>query len=53
MPRQQRDRSNTGYYHIMIRGNERKDIFIDEQDKMHTWPVPIKRQIIDVVLLIK
>ena len=36
MPRQQRDRSNTGYYHIMIRGNERKDIFIDEQDKMHT-----------------
>ena len=36
MPRQQRDRSNTGSYHIMIIGNERKDIFIDEQDKMHT-----------------
>ena len=35
MPRQERDRSSTGYYHIMIRGNERKDIFIDEQDKMY------------------
>ena len=35
MPRQQRDKSNTGYYHIMIRGNERKDIFIDEQDKTY------------------
>ncbi len=35
MPRQQRDKSNTGYYHIMIRGNDRKDIFIDDQDKMY------------------
>ncbi|WP_418627215.1 REP-associated tyrosine transposase [Anaerosinus sp.] len=35
MPRQQRDRSNTGYYHIMIRGNDKKDIFIDEQDKIY------------------
>jgi len=35
MPRQQRDKSNTGYYHIMIKGNDRKDIFIDDQDKMH------------------
>jgi len=35
MPRQQRDRSNTGYYHIMIRGNDRKKIFIDDQDKMY------------------
>lgn len=35
MPRQQRDKSNTGYYHIMIRGNDRNDIFLDEQDKMH------------------
>ncbi len=35
MPRQQRDKSNTGYYHIMIRGNDRKDIFLDEQDKLY------------------
>ena len=35
MPRQQRDKSNTGYYHIMIKGNDRKDIFIDDQDKMY------------------
>ena len=35
MPRQQRDKSNTGYYHIMIKGNDRNGIFIDEQDKMH------------------
>ncbi len=35
MPRQQRDKSNTGYYHIVIKGNDRKDIFIDDQDKMH------------------
>jgi len=35
MPRQQRDKSNTGYYHIMIKGNDKKDIFIDDQDKMY------------------
>jgi REP element-mobilizing transposase RayT len=35
MPRQQRDKSNTGYYHIMIQGHDRKDIFIDDQDKMY------------------
>ncbi len=33
MPRQQRNKSKSGYYHIMIRGNERKNIFLDEQDK--------------------
>ncbi len=33
MPRQQRSKSKSGYYHIMIRGNERKNIFLDEQDK--------------------
>ncbi len=35
MPIQQRDKSNTGYNHIMIRGNARKDIFMDGQDKMY------------------
>jgi len=33
MPRHSRKSSKTGIYHIMLRGNERKDIFIDEEDK--------------------
>ena len=33
MPRYPRKYSKTGMYHIMLRGNERKDIFIDEEDK--------------------
>ncbi len=33
MPRYPRKYSKTGIYHIMLRGNERKDIFIDEEDK--------------------
>ena len=33
MPRKSRKRSNTGIYHVMVRGNERKAIFNDEEDK--------------------
>lgn len=33
MPRIPRKKSNSGYYHIMIRGNERRNIFHDEEDK--------------------
>ena len=33
MPRQSRKLSKTGIYHVMMRGNERKDIFQDEEDK--------------------
>lgn len=33
MARQQRIISGTGIYHIMLRGNEKKNIFADEQDK--------------------
>jgi len=33
MPRYPRQYSKTGIYHIMLRGNERKDIFIDEEDR--------------------
>jgi REP element-mobilizing transposase RayT len=33
MPRHRRNRSKSGYYHVMVRGNERKNIFLDEQDK--------------------
>ena len=33
MPRKPRRPSNTGIYHVMIRGNEKKDIFADDKDK--------------------
>lgn len=33
MPRLPRKYSDTGIYHIMIRGNAKQDIFIDNQDK--------------------
>ncbi|KUG02756.1 hypothetical protein ASZ90_019832 [hydrocarbon metagenome] len=34
MARQKRLKSESGYYHIMMRGNERRDIFLDDQDKI-------------------
>ncbi|MHB1651827.1 MAG: transposase [Desulfitobacteriaceae bacterium] len=34
MPRKQREKSKSGYYHIMLRGNERRNIFQDEEDKL-------------------
>ncbi|KAB3529692.1 transposase [Alkaliphilus serpentinus] len=33
MPRYARQRSSTGIYHVMVRGNERKSIFIDDDNK--------------------
>ncbi|HWP96048.1 MAG TPA: transposase [Syntrophomonadaceae bacterium] len=33
MTRQARELSNTGIYHIIIRGNERKNVFQDSEDK--------------------
>ena len=32
MPRQRREFSKTGTYHIILRGNERKSIFLEEED---------------------
>lgn len=29
-----RTRSKSGYYHVMLRGNEKKNIFLDEEDKL-------------------
>lgn len=34
MPRKQRIKSNSGFYHIMLRGNERKNIFKSDEDKL-------------------
>ena len=33
MARQARQRSNTGIYHVMIRGIDKRDIFLDEEDR--------------------
>ncbi|MDQ2087490.1 transposase [Herbivorax sp. ANBcel31] len=35
MPRHERVRSNSGYYHIMIRGNERRVIFCNDDDRIY------------------
>lgn len=34
MSRHQRVKSKSGFYHIMIRGNERRSIFNDDNDKL-------------------
>ncbi len=34
MPRQERTRSESGYYHVMLRGNAKENIFHDEEDKL-------------------
>ena len=35
MPRKQRAKSKTGYYHVIARGNERKNILADNENKMY------------------
>lgn len=37
MPRKPRIKSNTGTYHIMLRGIDRQLIFEDEDDKERFW----------------
>jgi len=32
MPRQERTKSGTGIYHVMLRGINRQDIFEDDED---------------------
>ncbi len=34
MPRYQRVISETGIYHVMLRGNERKNLFFDDEDRL-------------------
>jgi putative transposase len=33
LPRQAREKSESGYYHIMVRGNEQRKIFMDNSDR--------------------
>jgi hypothetical protein len=35
MPRQERTKSGTGIYHVMLRGINRQDIFEDDEDYLH------------------
>lgn len=44
MARLQRKYSNTGYYHIMLRGNERKRIFRDDEDRLRFINILQKKQ---------
>lgn len=44
MARLQRKYSNTGYYHVMLRGNERKKIFRDSQDRLKFISILEKKQ---------
>ena len=36
MPRQERTKSGTGIYHVMLRGINRQDIFEDDEDCLQT-----------------
>lgn len=45
MSRHPRQYSKTGIYHIMLRGNERKDIFIDEEDKGKFIKIVFKKKV--------
>ncbi len=44
MVRVQRRYSDTGCYHVMIRGNERKNIFIDDEDRLKFINILHKKQ---------
>ncbi len=33
MARQSREKSSTGIYHIMLRGIDKREIFIDDEDR--------------------
>ena len=42
MPRQPGEKSKTGYYHIMLRGISRQNIFKDEEDNQRFLTTLIK-----------
>lgn len=51
MSRTQRKYSSTGCYHIMLRGNEKKDIFLDDHDRFRFLDL-ISKKIIDKELVV-
>ena len=44
MARQERIKSSSGYYHIMLRGNERKNIFRDNEDKLRFMDIILEKK---------
>jgi putative transposase len=44
MPRHQRLQSKTGTYHVMMRGNEKKNLFLDEADKQRFLDILFARK---------
>lgn len=44
MARQARSKSTTGIYHVMLRGNERKPVFLDEEDKQKLIDILLQRK---------
>ncbi|MFZ5596900.1 MAG: hypothetical protein ACOY31_07805 [Bacillota bacterium] len=40
MPRGSREQSKTGMYRVVLRGNERREIFIEDED----WHIDIKEE---------
>lgn len=51
MPRQRRQLSKTKTYHIMIRGNQRQNIFLDEEDKTEFIEILKKKKVHQEYLL--
>lgn len=47
MPRHQRIRSRSGYYHIMLRGNERNYIFRGDEDKLRFMEILFEKKGMD------
>jgi REP element-mobilizing transposase RayT len=46
MPRRSRIHSLSGVYHIMMRGNEKMDIFMDDEDKSKLMDILFDKQVI-------
>ncbi|KLU63915.1 transposase IS200 like protein [Desulfosporosinus acididurans] len=51
MTRLQRRYSNSGCYHIMLRGNERKNIFLDDEDRQRFINIVNKKQTDNMLIL--
>ena len=52
MPRTARAQSESGYYHVMLRGNERRDIFLDDEDReryLHLLAKQVTNESIDII----
>ncbi len=50
MPRQGRQLSESKIYHVMIRGNARKNIFLDEEDKNRFIEILSEKKKIEILL---